>query len=124
MALTEEAEQQMARVETSVAAMNEKEKTIAGIKLATVSIHSKLIYVRMQAVSHPRFSTLPVRVAGMLGPSLPFSSRWQECRLILYPSVLRRQECSFLLYPSSSELESEYLLSQYKFTRKSGRWQE
>ena len=79
MALTEEAERQMARVETAAATMNEKEKTIAGIKLATVSIHSKLIYVRMQAVSHPRFSTLPVRVAGMLVPSLPFSSRCHEC---------------------------------------------
>ena len=92
MALTEEAERQMERVETAAATMNEKEKTIAGIKLATVSIHSKLIYVRMQAVSHPRFSTLPVRVAecsfllylsvpggrNASSFSVPFSFRWQE----------------------------------------------
>ncbi|KAL8608195.1 hypothetical protein ACOMHN_016650 [Nucella lapillus] len=45
--LQKEAKKQTERVQSAVARLREKERTIAGIKLATVAIHSKLIYVRL-----------------------------------------------------------------------------
>ncbi|XP_076454477.1 uncharacterized protein LOC143289399 [Babylonia areolata] len=45
--LQKEADQQMERVQNAVSKLRDKEKVIAGIKLATVAIHSKLLYIRL-----------------------------------------------------------------------------
>ena len=42
---------QMERVQDAAARMRDKEKIIAGIKLATVAVHSKLALVKMPPVS-------------------------------------------------------------------------
>lgn len=44
--LAVEAEAEMSRLKKMAARLTEKEKTLAGIKLATVAIHSKLIYIK------------------------------------------------------------------------------
>ncbi|KAK7095203.1 hypothetical protein V1264_006646 [Littorina saxatilis] len=61
--LSREAEMQMARVQDAVRRLTGQEKTIAGIKLATVAIHSKLIYVKLH-------STQPTLLVGEPGKDM------------------------------------------------------